>query len=250
MSKSRVLISVLAIALAIALVGGATAALFSSTTESGENSFQAGTLVVEVGEEIYEAEGALNMAPGTCIEGSFMVENDGTLPLQFTVTPNPSGDLFGGTTPAVVSIIENGSGVLQPGENLTVSYRVCLPREADDTYQGATGTLSFTVDGNQVEEEQAELTTYSIIWTGNPLVGYYVITGEIEALDQDGNTFNLNGPKDCTFIVTASGSVSKPATITFVDGRATFELTGASAPGPVTGVAVRIDGVTYDGVKY
>ncbi|HHX86776.1 MAG TPA: hypothetical protein GX693_01200 [Firmicutes bacterium] len=149
MGKGRILISVLAIVMAVALVSGATAALFTDTAANEDNAFKAGTVEVQAGEQEYCGVEIGNMAPGSVINGSFIVRNTGTLSLCFRVTPVTGGGLFEGENPAVVYITQNRTGKLKPGRSRTVWYTVSLPEGANSDYQEATGILSFTVDAVQ-----------------------------------------------------------------------------------------------------
>lgn len=147
--KSRILMSMLVIALAAALVGGATMAWFTDTATVTANTFTAGTLRVAAGAQTYTV-GIGNMAPGDTITGSFVVTNAGSLNLKYMTTAITGGDLFGGDTPAVVAFVSGDTGnPLAPGAYATVTYTVTLPTTAGNCYQGVSGYLSFTVDATQ-----------------------------------------------------------------------------------------------------
>jgi len=146
--KRRFLVSFVMIALAALLIGGASFAIFTSTDSNAANEFNAGTLVVAAGAQEYTVS-LTNMAPGDTINGSFVVSNTGSLELRFDTTANPSGVLFEGATPATVSIANPTDVVVAAGGTAVVTYTVHMPIGADNGYQNAGGTLSFTVNAEQ-----------------------------------------------------------------------------------------------------
>jgi predicted ribosomally synthesized peptide with SipW-like signal peptide len=84
--KSRMLVSLLVIALAAAVIGGATMAWFTDSDVSDEVTFSAGTLLIAIDDLNLEGEEGLkinNMNPGDVKNGSFVVVNEGTKNLQF-----------------------------------------------------------------------------------------------------------------------------------------------------------------------
>ena len=171
--KSRILVSMLVIALAAALVGGATMSIFTAQGVTDEQTYAAGTVLLDVTEEKILDTGTTmaigNMAPGDTIEGEFKVENAGTLPLWFNVGYEASGFLFTGESEGGEEAVlneENGDGEkhnatvtiidkeflpkeLAPGEKETIRFKVHLPREAGNEYQGAEGQLKFLVNAEQ-----------------------------------------------------------------------------------------------------
>lgn len=146
--KRRFLVSFVMIALAALLIGGASFAIFTDTDSNAANDFNAGTVVVAAGTQTYSV-GLTNMAPGDTINGSFVVSNTGTLELRFDTAANTSGVLFEGATPAVVTIANPSDVVVAAGGTAVVTYSVYMPIGADNGYQNAAGTLSFTVDAEQ-----------------------------------------------------------------------------------------------------
>ena len=147
--KTKMFMSMLVIALAAALVGGATMALFTDTAANAGNTFTAGTVEITVGTTTLAAN-ATNMAPGDTRDGSFVVTNAGTLELRYSVSAATTGDLFGGPTPAVVGGLgDDQNVVLAPGASATVSFTVALPIGAGNDYQGDGGTVDFTISAVQ-----------------------------------------------------------------------------------------------------
>ena len=105
------------------------------------------------------------MAPGDTINGEFVVENTGSLPLWFKVGYEATGFLFtGGEVEALgedngnegkhnatVTILGDYPQKLEPRASATVGFKVHLPLEAGDEYQGATGNLKFLVNAEQYD---------------------------------------------------------------------------------------------------
>jgi predicted ribosomally synthesized peptide with SipW-like signal peptide len=154
--KSRIFMSMLVIALAAALVGGATMSIFTAQGETDEKTYAAGTVKLSVSDlESSTTIDIKNMAPGDTINGEFVVKNTGSLPLWFQVTAvtkevegSENNYLFGGGTPAEVTI-DNPAGILESGKEATIYYSVYLPLEADNWYQNAEGILLFKVNAEQ-----------------------------------------------------------------------------------------------------
>jgi predicted ribosomally synthesized peptide with SipW-like signal peptide len=154
--KTKMFMSMLVIALAAALVGGATMAWFTDTATNEANTFTAGNLDVAAGPQTYTVA-INNMAPGDTINGSFTVTNTGTLNLKYKVTANTDGatnpnSLFrtGGATVTFTGGTETGTiAATDPDSLVTVTYTVALPSSAGNAFQGDSGTLSFTVDATQ-----------------------------------------------------------------------------------------------------
>jgi predicted ribosomally synthesized peptide with SipW-like signal peptide len=170
--KSRIFMSMLVIALAAALVGGATMSIFTAEAETNERTYAAGTVKIAAGNQTFhEIDTLKNMAPGDTINGEFVVKNTGSLPLWFNVGYEASGFLFTGESEGGEEAVlneENGDGEkhnatvtiigkeflpkeLAPGEKETIGFKVHLPLEAGDEYQGATGNLKFLVNAEQYD---------------------------------------------------------------------------------------------------
>ncbi|MBS3887187.1 MAG: SipW-dependent-type signal peptide-containing protein [Dethiobacter sp.] len=146
--KSKMFMSMMVIALAAALVGGATMAWFTSQATNPANTFSAGTLIVGAGSQTY-AVPIGNMAPGDVISGSFLVSNAGTLDLKYMTTAATTGALFGAGGASVAFTANDTGTIAAGGPAVTVSYTVTLPTTAGNAFQGNTGTLAFTVDATQ-----------------------------------------------------------------------------------------------------
>lgn len=155
--RKKLLAGMTVLILLAALVGGATMALFTDTAANAGNTFTAGTVDIGVGEEPAVPVHVDNMAPGDTYNGSFTVVNDGSLELRFGVSYETDGVLFGGPTPAVVGGLEDDQGVvLAPGDSAEVAFTVDLPLDADNDYQGATGTVNFTIAAEQTANNPIE----------------------------------------------------------------------------------------------
>lgn len=78
--KSKMMISLLIIAMAAAVIGGSTMAWFTAQSGDIENTFTAGTLMIDVDEDVnYDVTLNMNnVNPGDCFEKEFNIENTGT----------------------------------------------------------------------------------------------------------------------------------------------------------------------------
>jgi predicted ribosomally synthesized peptide with SipW-like signal peptide len=145
----------LVLTLATALVVGTTLAIFTDEAENVGNVFTAGTVDITAGETtLLPVALAANMAPGDTVTGSFVVTNVGTLELRFDVSMDATGVLFEevdpGDTPAEVTLDAYYQDVvLGPEDEATVEFSVHLPITADNSYQGTTGTVNFTIEAEQ-----------------------------------------------------------------------------------------------------
>lgn len=158
------LVSLATIFLVAALVGGATFALFTDTSTNANNTFAAGTVIVGLTDASFVTDNFNidNIAPGDEISGSFTITNDGSLDQWYQIIPNIDGDLFAGETPATVTFDDYTAEdwvELASGESVVVSFVVQLPFEADNSYQEAGGTLSFTVNAQQVRNNPDKVAT-------------------------------------------------------------------------------------------
>lgn len=151
--KTKIFMSMLVIALAAALVGGATMAIFTDAETSVGNTFTAGTVDITVGTTTLAVNSG-NMAPGDTRTGSFTVTNAGTLALRFDVSAVGSGALFTaqgvapGNTPATIGPLPQDV-VLAPGASSVVTFAVTLPLTAGNEYQGDSGIVNLTIAAEQ-----------------------------------------------------------------------------------------------------
>lgn len=177
----KILLSVFTAFVAVVVVAGATAAVFSSTATVEDNTFATGELEIRInGSSSITGFTFGNAAPGDCISGQFGVNNYGlpwfvgpsTLDAKELVisSANATGDtdLYDAlevtieanrgwpTRMAVYSGALNGAfeedllsprwTELIPGSSEDVYYNVCLPITAGDDLQGKSTTFDFVVD--------------------------------------------------------------------------------------------------------
>lgn len=151
MKRTRVLLlGILSVVVMMSLIAGATVALFTADAANEDNTFTAGTLSISQADKTTWDIKVGNMAPGDSFEKLITVTNTGTLALEFASTNSRVGALFAGPHRAFVELFD-GYGDLAPGQSQDVRVRVTLPREANNTYQGATGTVTVTFHAFQTK---------------------------------------------------------------------------------------------------
>jgi len=158
--KKRILMSLFTIAIVGALIGGGVMAIFTdSATNTNPNTFTAGTLDISLGNPGSWSGNFGNMKPGDTVIYTVTVQNDGSLPVNYTVTTALAGDLAGGGNPCVISLVKidkdaattpNTPGTLTVsggGDGVdTIEVRITMPTAAGDWYQGRSGTITITVN--------------------------------------------------------------------------------------------------------
>lgn len=176
--KKNVVISMLVIALAAALLGGATYAWFTDK-QSAEAKFTAGTLVLG---EIEDFDGELDIeAPGDTDDWEITIVNEGSLDMYYRLyftsdisvglpeVVNVSlyaGDtlLFGPTCIGDFTDSENywfnSELTLDADDDVTYKVHFELPTDTDDDYQGAEWVITLHVEATQVKNQDEE----SIKW--------------------------------------------------------------------------------------
>lgn len=143
----KILMSLMAIALVIGLVGAGTIAFFSDTETSTDNTFTAGTLNIELGTSSWSA-GFNSMKPGDTVTFTLPVNNVGSMPLNYTVTTTLSGTLAGGVNPCT-QVTAPTSGSLDVGGSVNIVVSITMPSAAGNEYQGQSGILTVTIDAVQ-----------------------------------------------------------------------------------------------------
>jgi len=172
--KTRILMSVLAIGLSIALIGGATMAWFTDEAGPVEATFTAGTVDIEMGDEVvWEGELEDNWNPGdttpasinfkslgskqTYVRAKYVIdwiENDGEddLPIEnVTVDVNDDDWIDGGDGWYYYKNILNNNGVTT---DLFTSVILDGPKTGNE-YQGRTLTLKVTAQAIQASNGAA-----------------------------------------------------------------------------------------------
>ncbi|MHB8966905.1 MAG: TasA family protein [Thermoleophilia bacterium] len=163
-STTKLAMSILLIVVAaVTLVGFGTFAYFSDSENSTDNVFTAGTLEVTLGASSWSA-GFDNMAPGDTVILPLTLESIGSLPLDYTITTEVSGELSSCHTgySAYVSAVRvdgadysvpeslsasSAHGGLDPSDNIEVD--ITLPAGAGNSCQSKSGTLNVTVTADQ-----------------------------------------------------------------------------------------------------
>ena len=153
----KFLTAVLVIGLVATLAGAGMYAVFTDTATS-TGDFAAGILDISAGTGSWST-GFDNMKPGDTVTFTITVGNDGTLPLDYTITTAIGGNLSKGTDPCFVKAIRVDTFAYSPKESLsvvgqgdrydTVDIDIKMPYAAGNWYQGKTGTLDVTFDATQ-----------------------------------------------------------------------------------------------------
>ncbi|MFZ5645750.1 MAG: TasA family protein [Bacillota bacterium] len=197
--KTRLALNVILTVLIIAFISfGATFALFSDTTVNSANSFSAGTLVIDSvtpqGTVFSTDMQYANLAPGDTGEGTLTVVNNGTLDALVNISgfiydteTNPAS-LFAGTSPLALSET-NGTVPIPAGGTADFVINYNFPVNADNTYQGRTGTATINVYAVQARNNSGVVNTQgwtllsdsgaTVEFTGGPTGGTsaYFVTG-------------------------------------------------------------------------
>ena len=153
----KILMSLMAIALVVGLVGAGTMAHFSDTETSTDNTFTVGTLDIALGTTSWSA-GFDNMAPGDTVTSTIPVNSTGSLPLDYTITTSLSGNLTWGAHPCTVTSVRV-DGISTSSDSLTaaggtdagdvVAINITMPSAAGNEYQGKSGILNVTFAATQ-----------------------------------------------------------------------------------------------------
>ncbi|MEW5954273.1 MAG: TasA family protein [Bacillota bacterium] len=187
--KSRLLVSLMVIAMAAALIGGATMAWFTDEATSPEQTFTAGTLLIDLEQEDF-ASNTVNLDilnPGDEFKFEYEVINDGTKRFIYKVvfcwqdilgrTLSDFGDRSTfGTEPlsdVLIFTIKDGSGAiltsgtlenetsplafevgqLNPENSDNYTIEVKFPTTAGNEYQGSKMKAAFVVMAKQIHPE-------------------------------------------------------------------------------------------------
>jgi len=153
----KFLTAIFIIGLVATLAGAGVYAVFTDTEPSTGNNFSAGLLDISAGTGSWST-GFDNMKPGDTVTFTITVGNDGTLPLDYTITTVLSGDLSGGANPCFVKetrvdgtpTTSDSLSVAGQGDRYdTVEIDIKMPGAAGNWYQGKSGTLDVTFAATQ-----------------------------------------------------------------------------------------------------
>jgi len=191
--NKKVMLSVVIILLAVAAVGGATMAWFTDS-ETVENQFTAGTLIInaEDGWRGLEGDNWENANPGDCKEKDFTVTNEGSkrMYVRFSfdgawVTPLPNAPDGFVPDDDLVEIkpaegdLDNWTyldgywyynGLLESEEEINFTFLVCLDGpDTGNEYQGASYDIEFEFEAIQVTNEAVN-DVWGVYWDGSEWV--------------------------------------------------------------------------------
>ncbi|MGI6363833.1 MAG: TasA family protein [Bacillota bacterium] len=171
--KKNVVVSMLIIALAAALLGGATFAWFTDSKQVSA-TFTTGTIIL--GEDIATPLSISNMAPNDTTEWEITIANEGTLDLYYRLGFSGNGNLakvLHVTIDGEDNVIIDGEDTLQEiidslaifststmrinagAENHTLTITFHLPAETGNDYQNSTFEGCLTVEATQAKNQQA-----------------------------------------------------------------------------------------------
>ena len=153
----KVLMSVLAIAVTVALAGIATYALFTSTVTSSNNQIAAGTLNLTVnGASALDQLNFANLTPGWTYTKTYALHNGGTVQGRGQVYVSNLADAGLLSDDTTVTVDEDGAAVYAG------SLRALAATPSDlDIISGAddsTVTVTFSIDpsvGNEIQNNTA-----------------------------------------------------------------------------------------------
>ncbi|MEH7336819.1 TasA family protein [Neobacillus drentensis] len=159
--KKRLAGAALAAGIGVAAISGGTFALFTAGATNTDNTFAAGTVklgdLTGNGNVFSSVTDVGNMAPGDERTGTITVKNTGSLDAWVTLDSakgngdgamNGTGDLFDGTTPVTFEL-DSSVVKLAPGGEKTFNVKYLFSKDADNSYQGATGTVTVKVKAVQ-----------------------------------------------------------------------------------------------------
>lgn len=153
MSK-KILLSILVIVVAIGLVGVGTYALWSDTATSAGNTFESGSLDLNVSGSMQ----ALNMYPGATKTATYTVKNAGTIDGKLSAKCAFAGSAaLLGELELLSVTVNGGSNLIVPGEPVLDFDKVLCVLPANTSYDvvvtvgmksSATGAMAQTVTGD------------------------------------------------------------------------------------------------------
>ncbi|MGZ4113345.1 MAG: TasA family protein [Tumebacillaceae bacterium] len=153
----KVALTMATTALGAALIGGSSFALFTSSTTNNGNTFTAGTVVVKdiTGGSISSQEvNFSNLAPGDHKTLNLTVKNDGSLDEWVRINGKASdnsktGAIFDANSGVTLNYHTDDVVKLAPGDTHVFKIDYNFPKDADNSYQGTTGSFNVVVDAVQ-----------------------------------------------------------------------------------------------------
>ncbi len=161
-ASSAIFIPYLLLLIGAVLIGGATAAWFTSTAENNQNTFQAGTLKIkldrEQGHYYFDID---NIAPGDQGSQPMVIANTGSLDLVYQISYTITGILAEGEHPLEIKFLNGREERIDLGlerqiasghqEMLTITWE--MPPEAGNDYQAGTARFDVQVTASQVTDD-------------------------------------------------------------------------------------------------
>ncbi|MDI6892146.1 MAG: TasA family protein [Actinomycetota bacterium] len=182
----RILMSVLVVTMTLALVGGATFAVFTDTATNPNNTFTAGTVIISLENDgtglnipLFNSSVDGEFYPGSpAVTKTLRVHNDGSLPIRlsgFSAVFSGDTTLADGLSIGIVEVDQAnptityplyqgafsnlaGAGVSVAGVqtvsawvgSVNVGITIWMPTAADDTYQGLNMTADISATAQQL----------------------------------------------------------------------------------------------------
>ncbi|WP_409275037.1 TasA family protein [Neobacillus sp. SCS-31] len=185
MVKSKASIALIAVSstiLTAGIIGGSTFALFTSSASNTNNTVTAGTLDISLDKED-PTGGAyfnvMNMAPGDSEIKPVVVSNEGSLPLDYTMSLSIEGDLgtIDSNSLKITAYLSEADAQANSNsinldefrhldakggakEKETIYVKVQLPLAAGNIYQNKNGTASIVVNAQQIIKDDFS----TLIW--------------------------------------------------------------------------------------
>jgi spore coat-associated protein N len=165
--KKKIGAAMMTTAMGAALIGGGTFALFTDSATNSSNTFTAGELDINVGNEVAFTGTIGNLAPGDTGSQTFEVTNDGTLELRYDVAQtleNGAGTLVLGRPLEDLSLVIERSNdgltwsavspgdtniVMAPGDKHYYKVTYTLPLAANNDYQEGSSDFQLTFNAEQ-----------------------------------------------------------------------------------------------------
>lgn len=154
--KKKIGLAIASTAIGATLIAAGTTALFTSEAKNEGNTFAAGTLQIELnkpnGTKYFDV---CNLAPGDTGEVKIEVKNTGSLDLRYIIEEYVSGKLADADLDVNFydangnEIEENGPRNIAAGSSETITAKYELPRDTNNDFQNASGTVNIKVNAEQ-----------------------------------------------------------------------------------------------------